>query len=137
MDPSEGRSHGKSSPGRSGSRCGSRRPLGDQLLLTHDAVAVQLVRKAAVLLLEGAELLLKGVQNGMVFVHQRHMGVDQSLTESEEGKTAPGVRVSEPPWCAAPGQHPHGLSPFGGRPPGGPPARVGPELQGPRPEAGR
>ena len=44
-------------------------PLGDELLLPDDPVAVELVGQMDVLLVEAAELLQQRVHHGMVFVN--------------------------------------------------------------------
>lgn len=53
----------------SGSRQAERRPLGDELFVTHQLVAVLLVGSAPVLVPEDVQAGLQCVQDGVVLVH--------------------------------------------------------------------
>ena len=68
-----------------------RSPLGDQLLMTHEAVAGLLVRLDAVLVPERGELLPQSIEDGMVVVQGTEAYV-QTLTEVEDA-SQPGFVV--------------------------------------------
>ena len=71
------------------SHCGTRLhapegcPLGQELLLPHEGVAALLAGLAPVLILQGLQLNLQGVEDRMVFVH-RSVATATILTESED-----------------------------------------------------
>ena len=99
-----------------------RSPLGDQLLMAHEAVAGLLVRLDAVLLPESGELLPQSVEDGMVVVQGTEANL-QTLTEVEDPSRPwfDVLRQRAPALLAgSPRRSPRGLrGPAGSHPQGG------------------